>query len=267
MEPVSSGTPPSGGSATAPDGELTAAFRELRSAVARREAEHARRDRNRAVFSRVVLVLILGILVGVYALVATFDPKVFQDSLREKVSHEAPSILRSAKTSVTSLLPTYQQVVAASWPAFTQSLSDKIAVESSKLADTITPVVRGDATIYTGEADGELAKHLASRFGKTFRNGSEARPVATALRSQEMLATQTVLDNELAGPFTVLRDMKTSLDGMGAPDKELMGKGDTTEALGNAALDVVKAKLTSGEGWGILDDKDGKKGAAKKGGK
>jgi len=262
MDPVSSGTPPLNA-----EEELAAAYKELHQALERREIEHARQGRNRTIFVRAVLLVFIGIVVGLFVMVKTFDSDVFTAELTNKITKDAPGVLRTAQDSFERLVPVYQSEVTKTFPSFSVALTDTASKEADKLGDALAPLAHGDPANYTGEADGELAKKLMERFGKDLHNDfGEARAVAGALRAQQILNSRTVLDNELAGPFAALHDMELSLRGMGAPDKEIVTKGEGIEVLADAALDVVKTRLISGEGFSFSDAKEGR-GTKKAGGK
>ena len=245
-------------SAPVEDNELAAAFERLRLAVAQRESEHLRQGRYRTWFGRGVLLFVVAIFVGLWMLVAGFNGKIFASRLESKVSDGAPGVLHYAKQTVEALAPIYQAEVERTMPKFLDRLTDTISSESAHLADAIAPLAAGKAGAYTTEADDALTKGLQAKFNKELKTEAEAHALAVALRNQQMEAAPKMLDGPLAGPFGALHDIEMSLRNMGPPDKELISKDDTIDALGKAALDVVKARLASGEGFGFEDDKGDK---------
>jgi len=248
---------------TGTEGDLAAAFAELRKAIELREAEHERRGRNRALFTRGVLVLFLGILVAFWMMAKTFDADVFKSSLGEKLSADTPRLVGDVRSAVTSLVPVYQKEVERTYPAFIEHLATAITDESGKLAETLTPLAKGETGSFTAEADGAFAHALLGAFPELKGDVGQARALATAIRAQQLLAAKTELQDDLPGPFATLLSIEKSLQGMGPPDKELMASGDFVDAMGNAALDLVKARLVSGEGFAFGNKKDGKKAAPK----
>jgi len=230
------------------DLELEAALRAQQTAMVAREAEHDRQAAQRTLFGRVTLVSLLVILLALWITARSFDPQVFKAKLTEKASSGVSSILTSLKDAAAELTPAYRVEVERTYPVFSDKLMKVMTGEAEKLAKTITPLTSGDPRSLTREADEQLAGLLRESF-PTELGGDPAKAlvVASALRAQEITATYSALNQELGGPFKTVAEIEVLLKGMGPPERSAMEPSEVVDAVGTAALEVIKTRLAAGE--------------------
>ncbi len=253
------------------DAGLEPALQALRAAVAAREAEHHVQARQRLLFGRVTMLSLLVLLIALYVTGKSFDPQIFTSALAEKMGSSTSSILGSLKIAATELTPVYRKEVERTFVPFSESLVAAMAEEGEKLSTTLMPMTSGDPGGLTADADDQFAGMLADTFKEELGGDKgKAKLLASALRAQEIKSAHSAIHEELGGPFAALGEIQDTVKGMGPPDKTVMDTSEVVDAVGAAALEVIKTKLASGEKLGFGDDSKGAKGAkkdaAKKGG-
>jgi hypothetical protein len=238
------------------EGSVEAALRELRDAIEHREAEHARRNRNRVLFSRAVLLFCLGIFFGLLVLGRGFGTQLFKSRLSARVQAGAPLVLHKLRTELIGMAPSYKAEVARTFPAFSQSAMAATTSEGAHLKDAVDPVAMGDLVTLTDGADRAFAQLLLKEFGPELnQDPQKALTLARALRAQEIKGGSGAAARDWGEPWVSVDDIANSLRRMGPPDPDAFHSDDVADAMQTAAMDLVKEKLVSGE-FGLGESTD-----------
>jgi len=235
--------------APAPAGTaLEVVLRNLRDAVELREAEHARRNRNRVLFSRAVILYSLGIVFGLVMLGRVFDPQVFKERLYARLQTDAPVILNHLRSTLTDLAPVYREEVVRSLPTFSESLGTAISTQAEHLIDATVPLATGEVSSATEPADLAFAQELLDKFGPELgQDRDKALTLARAFRAEELKGGRAAAAHELGGSLITVGEISDALKGLGPPDKNFFQGSDAVDSLGTVAMELVKTRLMSGQ--------------------
>jgi hypothetical protein len=229
------------------DGSLEGGLRELRDAIELREAEHARRNANRVLFSRGVLLFFIGIFGGLLILGRGYDQDVYRDRLYQRLQAGAPSIIKQWRAALTELEPVYKLEISRTMVTFNENANTAIRAEADKTGENLMPVLVGDYLPLTEGANQELAAALLKRFGPELGNDpAKALEVARALRA-EQLKVRRNNPAELGGAFVALDEIRGTARALGAPDAQGLNNPEVAASMTATAMDTVKNELMSGE--------------------
>jgi hypothetical protein len=228
--PLATGTP------------IESALRELRDAIDQREAEHARRNSYRVLFSRAVLLFFLGIFLGLVILGRDFDLKVFRARLLSRIQIGAPLIVSDLRSALAQLIPLYRSEVGRSLATFSQNIEGAIGQEAARMGDALVPLTTGDLPALTRRSSDALAHDLLKEFGPELGNDPEkALALAKAIRAEQLR-----MGGAEATRAAVL-DMSDSLKSLGTADPTAFRTPEMAALLTNAALDTTKEKILAGQ--------------------
>jgi hypothetical protein len=232
---------------------LETALRELRDAIELREAEHARRNRDRVLFARGVTLFFLGIILGLIVLGRVFDPGIFRDRLYEKVQADAPSVVRHLREGLGDLAELNRAEVNRTLPTFALTLEGAVKPEAARLRSVLQPLTAGDPAALTAVADQTFAVQLRDHFSAAHLDEAHALALAHAIHVRIL--------KDPAGPHDatmVLGDVGRTLRGLGPATPGAFQERETADALSNAALDVIRERMLAGElGLTAPDAKEG----------
>ena len=223
-------------------------LRDLRDAVEFREAEHARRNRNRVLFSRGVTLYALGIVFGLILLGRVFDTQVFKERLYARLQGDAPVVLDRLRGVLNELAPVYRQEVARSLPGFSETVELTIAGEAGTLVGALGPLTTGDLSPACARADQVLAARLLNRFGPELHGDEQlALNLAKAFRAEELKGNRLSTAHEIDVTLASLGEINTALHAPGPPEKEIFQESALVDSFGSTAIDLVKTALLEGE--------------------
>lgn len=221
---------------------LETALRELRDAIELREAEHARRNRDRVLFSRGVTLFFLGIIFGLILLGRVFNLDIFKERLYEHMQADAPSVVRHLRDALTELAGMNRIEVNRSLPTFAGTLDAAVQAQSGQLRGVLPALMSEDPAGVTAEADRAFAKQLRARFGDALPDDAHALALARLVHARELQSP--------SGPHEArraLQDLGRALRGFDPAPPGAFQERDIADALSNSALEIIREKMLAGE--------------------
>jgi hypothetical protein len=227
--------------------EFRRLFEQIRDAVDARAAEVEKGRRQRSFFSGLLFLVMAAMALGFWTLVAGFDRGVFANALKDGLVDRAPALFDSARTVAKEIVPVYEAEIERTMPDFSRALADAFAREASVLGERLSPVLAraaGDKAVV------ELAAALKAAFPEDVKDDATARKLALAIRAAQARAKVDGPDAPEAS-YVLVGQIQDALQTLGPPEQGALAEGRIADGIRDAALDVLKAKLSSGEGLGI----------------
>jgi hypothetical protein len=219
---------------------LETALRELRDAIELREAEHARRNRDRVLFSRGVTLFFLGIILGLVLLGRVFNLGIFRERVYEQIQADAPSVVRHLRDSLTELAGMNRTEVNRSLPVFAGTLASAVQTQADVLRPIVSPLAANDPAALLAAADRTFAQHLRERFPEAHLDEAQARELQDPSGLHEARAA--------------LSEVSRSLHALGPSSATAFQDRETAEALSNASMETIREKMLAGElGLAVAD--------------